>query len=143
MALAAGVPGHGWKAATIDATGWRALGGLLLAPLAAPLMHVSRWRRRLWPFFQHSFRVAEAPIPALMTEWHKFVLNWSADSVVFVVDGEEVLHSRFGQAGPLGFVGWLDNQWMIVRPTGRLGHGTLTLSMPQWMEIAELSVVNG
>ena len=142
LALATGVPGFGWKAATINAMGWRAVRGLFLAPFVAPVMRIQRARQWLWPFFQRAFHVAEAPITAEMTKWHNFVLDWGSNSVKFVINDSEVLCSRLGPAGPLGFVAWLDNQWMIVRPTGQIGYGTVSLAAPQWMEIAELRLAN-
>jgi hypothetical protein len=45
--------------------------------------------------------------------------------------------------GPLGFVMWLDNQYMVVTPWGRLGWGLLDEPGCQWMEVDWLAVEPG
>ena len=47
-------PGHGWKAATIDALRPAAFLLAPLAPLAVPLMNLPSLYRRLWPFIQRA-----------------------------------------------------------------------------------------
>ena len=79
IALAQGVPGYGWKAATIDA---QRLGFYCLiptAPIAIPLMFVDSIYRRLWPLAQRVIGVDEAEIAADMTQWHTYTLTWRFD----------------------------------------------------------------
>ena len=45
--------------------------------------------------------------------------------------------------GPLGFVLWLDNQYMVVTPWGKFGYGLLESPGQQWLEISELRIANG
>jgi hypothetical protein len=137
MRLATGTPGYGWKAAALDALQARGAMSLPLAALAAPAMHSSRLYRRLWPFFERSFGIAEQLLDASMTGWHDYALDWQPQAATFRVDGRVVLEAPSPQ-GPLGFVAWLDNQTMIVRPTGRLRHGLVAKSATQWMEISDL-----
>jgi len=140
MALALDVPGWGWKAACLDAHHGRALAALPLLALAAPLMHVEKWRRRLWPYFQRQLRAGEALAPVDMTAWHTYVLVWSTASCRFSVDGTTILTQPSSPGGPLGLVVWLDNQYRVVRPTGRLCNGLVVRSETQWMEIGELTL---
>ncbi|MFL5802581.1 MAG: hypothetical protein ACJ8CR_12680, partial [Roseiflexaceae bacterium] len=78
LPLAMGVPGHGWKAACIDATQPAALAW---APLAPPVLLLNRrpWlARRIWPRVQRALRIAEAPIPASDAAWRTYTLEWRA-----------------------------------------------------------------
>jgi len=140
MKLDLQTPGHGWKAATID--GLRPI-ALLLAPLAPPavlLMNLHPLYRALWPPVQRALNVGEATVEAEMTEWHTYVIEWGVDRACFSVDGELVLENAPSPRGPLGFVTWLDNQYMVVTPWGRLGWGLLDVPGRQWMEIDWLAI---
>ena len=99
--------------------------------------------RRLWPWFERSFGIAEQRLDGVMagpiTEWHLYEIDWLPQQTTFLVDGRVVLRARPPQ-GPLGFVAWIDNQWMIVHPMGRLRHGLTAKSNHQWLEIGDLHV---
>ncbi len=143
MALAEGVPGRGWKAACIDATRPAALAWAPLAPLVLGLNHVPALRRRLWPRVQQALCIHEALLDLAMEEWHDYQMSWQAGGVTFVVDGKTVLQADDAPRGPMGFVAWVDNQYAIVTPRGRLGWGLLDVSAPQWMELSEWRIVQG
>ncbi|MBC7226164.1 MAG: hypothetical protein H5T61_02905 [Thermoflexales bacterium] len=139
MKLDLDVPGWGWKAATIDAGTPQALVWAPLAPLLVPLMNLRALYRRLWPPIQQALRVREALIRADMTEWHLYTLEWRGRAVRFEVDGEPVLEGAPSPRGPLGFVMWMDNQYMVATPWGRLGWGLLDVPGAQWMEVEEVT----
>ncbi|HEY1013479.1 MAG TPA: hypothetical protein VGE07_12290, partial [Herpetosiphonaceae bacterium] len=110
------------------------------APLALPLMW-QRWlRRALWPIGQWALGVREAPVRAPMAGWQDYRLEWRRESVVFYVNGDELLRSRFAPRGPLGLVLWIDNQYAIVTPGGRIGGGLLDAPGRQWLELRELRI---
>lgn len=138
MALAVDVPGRGWKAACIDARHGRGAAALPLALLAAPAMQSRRAHRRLWPYFSRAWRIGEALLPVAMTEWHTYVVEWEIACVRFFVDGRCILTHAPAPAGPLGLVVWLDNQYLVVRPTGRSGYGRVPRPAAQWMEVESL-----
>ncbi len=140
MALALDVPGFGWKAATIDALRRPFLALLPLAPIAVPLMNFRRIYRAAWPVAQRAINVSEAIVPAEMTGWHTYVIEWQARRVRFFVDKDLLLDCRTAPRGPLGFVMWLDNQFMLVTPWGRLQHGLLNAPGRQWMEVERLQI---
>ncbi len=140
MKLAADTPGLGWKAATIDAGRLPARLALLTAPLAIPLLNLAPIYRRLWPPVQRLFRIAEASLPAAMTEWHHYRLAWNTAEAVFTVDDREVLRCPFSPAGPLGLVIWLDNQYLVATPWGRFRYGLLDAPGSQWLELARVSI---
>jgi hypothetical protein len=132
--------GSGWKAATIDALRPAAL---LLAPLALPavlLMNVPALYRCLWPPIQRAVNVREGLVEADMTAWHTYVVEWGEDGTSFGVDGEFVLEDAPSPKGPLGFVMWLDNQYMVATPQGRFSWGLLDVPSRQWMEVDDLAI---
>ena len=139
MPLAECVPGHGWKAATIDTTTARAL---RWAPLALPVTLANQsaaLRRRLWPRVQRDLCIAEEPIAPPAEAWRSYTLEWRSDGARFAIDGATVLESERAPRGPLGFVAWLDNQWMVATPRGRFGWG-LSNAPVQWLEFAAIRI---
>jgi beta-glucanase (GH16 family) len=75
-----------------------------------------------------------------MTAWHTYVLEWGAERANFSVDGQPVLENAPSPGGPLGFVMWLDNQYMAVAPWGRFAWGLLDIPGRQWLEVEWLSI---
>ena len=139
MPLALGVPGHGWKAASIDATGLAALAWAPLAPLVVLANQVPALYRRVWPRVQRSLQIAEAQIPMLDTTWRTYGLEWRLDGARFSIDGRVVFTTDRAPRGPLGFVAWVDNQWMVATPRGRFGWG-LAGAPAEWMDLASVQI---
>jgi hypothetical protein len=140
MKLDLNTPGPGWKAATLDAWRWPFLALLPTAPLAVPLMNIGPLYRACWPIGQRAIGVSEALIAAGMTEWHTYSLDWQKKAAQFRVDGQLMLNCATAPAGPLGFVLWLDNQYMVVTPWGRFAHGLLNAPGEQWLEISQVEI---
>jgi hypothetical protein len=139
MKLDLRAPGHGWKAATIDALRWPFLLLLPGAPVAIPLMNVRPLYRALWPIAQRAIRVSEASLDVDMTAWHTYALEWGDRHARFRIDDRLVLGCDTPPRGPLGFVMWFDNQYAIVTPWGRAGYGLLDAPGRQWMEVDRLT----
>ncbi|MBN1643161.1 MAG: hypothetical protein JXA09_18150 [Anaerolineae bacterium] len=139
IALDRDVPGCGWKAATIDAARPRALRWAPLAPLLVPLMNLRAIYQALWPRIQRDLGICEASLDLDMTAWHDYRLDWDPDAVRFVVDGQTAAVCA-APCGPLGFVLWLDNQYLVITPWGRLRYGWLDAPGRQWMQVAQLSI---
>jgi hypothetical protein len=140
MKLALEAPGHGWKAATIDAL--RPI-ALPLAPVAVPavlLMNAPSLYRKLWPPLQRAINVRERSVDVDMTAWHTYTLEWGVEEACFCVDGGSILDRAPAPRGPLGFVAWLDNQYMVITPWGRFSWGLLDAPGRQWMEIDQLTM---
>jgi hypothetical protein len=137
LRLAVGTPGHGWKAAALDALTPGAAAALPLAALAAPLLRRPDFYRRLWPYFERRFGIAEAALDVAPAQWHTYTLTWEPHAATFAVDGAVVLMAP-SPRGPLGFVAWLDNQYLAVHPSGRIRWGLVAKSEQQWLEIAAL-----
>ncbi len=140
MALAKGVPGYGWKAATIDASRWPFLALAPCAPLGFLLMRIPALYRVLWPVGQRALGVAESALPVDMTTPHRYDLIWLPESVTFEVDGQTVLVSPCAPRGPLGFIAWMDNQYAVVTPQGRFGFGLIKTAERQWLALEEIDI---
>jgi hypothetical protein len=144
--LDAQAPGHGWKAATLDALRPVALLLAPLAPLAVPLMNVRPLYRALWPAIQRALNVRETLIAGDMTRWQTYVLEWGVESTRFSLGDRSkgrpttpVLDAP-SPRGPLGFVMWLDNQYMVATPWGQLRWGLLDVPGCQWMDVDKLAI---
>ena len=133
-------PGRGWFAATMDATGSSALVMLPLAPAALLLNQLGGLRRKIWPRIRRRLKISFAPIAHAMDDWHAYSISWMPDGCSFLIDGAPVLRTPHSPAGPLGFVCWVDNQYLIATNKGRLGWGTLPTMAAQKLEVDGLSI---
>jgi hypothetical protein len=144
MALAQGVAGSGWKAATFNAQ--RAPFYALL-PAALPgflLMRVPALYRRLWRIGQNAIGVREQALPLeLLADWHQYTLIRERERVVFLVDDAVVLESSYAlPQQPLGLIAWIDNQYAIITPQGRIGWGVIPIAAEQTLLIRDLELKN-
>ncbi len=144
MALAPGVPGWGWKAATLN-TG--RLPGLLLAPAALAAIALTRVPGLGRPVMAlaRKFAVAHEALltAAALDQWHHYQLDWQPGAAVFAVDGVERLRAPAPPTRPLGFVMWIDNQYAIASEAGRFGFGVQPLPEAQWLEIEDFRLERG
>ncbi|WP_097653283.1 family 16 glycosylhydrolase [Candidatus Chloroploca asiatica] len=138
IALASGVPGHGWKAASVDAGRPQGLALFPVALLAAPLMRIPLLYRGWWPPLQRSIGAHERLIRQPMTAWHTYTIEWGERTSRFLVDGRVILDEVPSPRGPMCFVAWLDNQYLVATPQGRLRWGLLDVPEAQWIEIDEV-----
>jgi len=141
MQLAQGVPGPGWKAATINTRRWQFLLLAPTAPLAVLLMRSPALYQRLWPIGQRAIGVSEVLLDsALMAEAHDYTLDWRGNGATFAVDGEIVHEAPVAPGGPLGFVAWIDNQFAVVTPQGHFRFGLVPLNTSQTLSIEQVSI---
>ena len=141
MALVPGVPGRGWKAATLN-TG--RLPGLVFAPAALAAVALTRLPglgRPTMALARRFMRAHETPLADVaLDEWHHYQLDWDGGEARFTVDGAERLRSPAPSAGPLGFVMWIDNQYAIASEAGQFGFGVRPVPDPQWLEVEEFDL---
>jgi len=138
-------PGRGWFAATLDSGAPRALALLPLAPATLLLNQFGPLRRRLWPAVRRRLGISAAPLaaarPAATPDtWRDYRLEWRPDGCCFLVDGAPVLTTTTSPRGPLGFVCWVDNQYLVLTPRGRFRSGYLPVASEQWLEVAEVTI---
>jgi hypothetical protein len=133
-------PGQGWFAATVDASRPQAVALAPLAPLVLLLNQSAALRQRIWPRLRQQLGVSFAPLAPPLDAWHNYELEWRPSGCTFAVDGEVVHATAHAPSGPLGLVIWIDNQYLVATPRGRLGWGVLPVPREQWLEISDLSV---
>ncbi len=143
MKLDLDTPGPGWKAATLDAARWPFLALLPTAPVAIPLMNIKRLYRTFWPIGQRAINVSEALLDVDLTAWHTYTIHWQQKTARFDVDGQNILTCETAPRGPLGFVMWVDNQYMAVTPWGHFKYGLLETPAKQWLELSRLEITAG
>ncbi len=132
--------GRGWFASTLDATRPRALAMAPFTPIVLLLNNLPAIRRLLWPRVQRNLQISFAPLTVNMTQWHSYQLDWQPDGCTFFVDDVRILQTPHSPRGPLGFVCWIDNQYMVATANGRFRFGTLPTATEQWLEIDQLSI---
>ena len=141
MRLAQGVPGPGWKAATLNAKRWQFLALAPAAPLGVLLMRVPVLYDRLWPLGQRAIGVSETMLDSqLLNQTHTYMLDWRCDGATFLVDGAVVHEAPVAPGGPLGFVAWVDNQFAVVTPQGQFRFGLLPLEAPQSLMVKQIEI---
>lgn len=140
LPLAQDGPGQGWFAATLDATTWRAIGLAPFAPVVLLLNQLGGLRRKIWPWVQRQLQISFQPIAERMAEWHDYQLVWRESGCDFLVDGRLIHQTPFSPRGPLGFVCWIDNQYLVATSNGRFRWGTLPVKSPQFLEVDNLHI---
>lgn len=140
MPLAMGVPGWGWKAAVIDCFRPAFYALLPTAPIGVLLMRSSFLYRRLWPIAQAAMNVDECIVGTSLTAWRTYEIEWLEKGVRFWVDDRLVFETRRSPRGPLGMVIWLDNQSMVVTPTGRFRSGLVPSHQDELLEVENLEI---
>jgi len=141
MALVPGVPGHGWKASSLDTP---TIPSLLLAPIAAgavALAQVPCLRHWVMRVALRAINADECLLDLDLREWHLYSITWLPEGASFEVDRETVLNVSTPPSGPLGFVAWIDNQYAVASPDGGFRFGILPTEKEQWLEIADLSLM--
>lgn len=143
LELVPGVPGQGWKAASLCS---RPVPPLLLAPLAASAVVAGRvpsLRRIVFSRAKRFYRAAETRLPADPCSWHHYEIDWELDSAEFRVDDRLVLSTPCTPVPPLGLILWIDNQYAVASPRKGFGFGVLAVDSDQWLEITDLEVEDG
>ncbi len=142
MQLDVHTAGAGWKVATIDTLTPAAPLLLTMAPVVVPLMNIPPLFPVIWQPIQRVLRIRETPVPptVAMTDWHIYTLEWGVTTTRFLVDGKPILEHAPSPRGQLCFVLWIDNQYLVVQPWGRLRWGLLETGEHQWVEVDWLSI---
>ncbi|HEX2621499.1 MAG TPA: family 16 glycosylhydrolase [Phototrophicaceae bacterium] len=141
IALAKGVPGYGWKAATFDATRWQFLTLLPTAPIGFLLMRIPKLYNLLWSIGQQAIGVHEQLLNHdLLKSSHRYTIEWLPDEIRFLVDDQLVHCVRLTIKGKLGFIAWVDNQYAIVTPQGHFGAGLMDHTGEQILMLNQIEI---
>jgi hypothetical protein len=103
---------------------------LLLIPLAA------RWLRRL---ASSLIQQDAARLDVVVTQQHRYRLEWLPEGVRFYVDGALLFESLLTPRGRLGLVIWMDNQYAAFTPQGHLRFGLMP-NEPAQMLITKIEI---
>lgn len=133
-------PGYGWFAATLDTSAWQALSLLPASPLLLLLNQFPVIHRRLWPWMQHHMQITAVSLPINMTDWHTYRLNWQANGSQFWVDDTHLQTTPHTPKGPLGFVCWIDNQYLVAKANGRFRWGTISTQQTQTLHLKTIRI---
>ncbi len=133
-------PGHGWKASTLalntrSAWAWAPAAPFVFLNARFPSLHA-----HLWPRIQRALRVAERDLGTPDPEWRDYCIEWQTDHIRFLIDGTSVLEHDQAPTGPLGFVAWIDTQWMVATPRGEFGWGLLDVPEAQYIDIRQIQI---
>lgn len=132
--------GNGWVAATVNATGWRALRWAPFTPFVLLLNHLPAFKKRIWPKVLHDLGIGARPLSTDLIQWHRYALEWHQGGCKFWIDDGLVLETNSAPKGPLGFVCWVDNQYMVATGNGRFGWGVVPTFSEQLLEIKEIQL---
>jgi hypothetical protein len=140
LSLGGNSPGAGWLAMTMRS---KQIPSALLALPLLPAWLATRIRA-LRPILFHTARklvaVKAQPVGGELGAWHRYVLDWQLERVEFYVDDQLVLTSKLVPHAPLGFVAWIDNQYLCASPLAGLRFGVLLTGDEQWLELEGLSI---
>ena len=140
LPLAKNSLGRGWFVSTICVSNGKGISLIPAAPIILLLNQFQSVRNQLWPKIRQYLGISFNPIHYSLNQWHHYDLHWHRDSCEFRVDDQLIGQTIFSPQGPLGFVCWIDNQYMVARPTGRVRMGNLALAESQWMEVDSLKI---
>ncbi len=135
MALVEGVPGWGWKAATLNSGQPHPLWFVPAAGLAAALTRVPGLGAPILALARRQVRASERVLTTDVRDWHTYRFEWLAEQVTFWVDEAPVLVAPHPPAAPLGLVLWMDNQFAVASRAGEFRFGVTPVPEPQWLEI--------
>jgi len=138
--LVPGVPGNGWKAASLQTPN---LHPITLAPVAGMAMALSNLpvlRKLMHRIITRIAKSSEAMLSHPINEWHTYAIEWTAAGARFFVDGALALQTDQPPAGPLGFVTWIDNQYAVFSSSRGLRFGTLPTSNKQQLEVRNIII---
>ena len=140
LSLGGESPAAGWLAMTmrsihvpIGVVGLPILTSWVLAKVSSVRGVLLRAARRI-------VHVDSAAIRASTDDWHAYSLAWLPDRIMFRVDDELVLSSTVLPHAPLGFVAWIDNQYLCASPAAGLKFGVLPTTSPQALDIKSIAI---
>jgi hypothetical protein len=140
LSFQSGMPGHGWKAMSMEAI---FIPSIILAPLAGASLALTYIPFLRSPIIRAMLRCvssAEQILDLNLTQWHQYELIWRKQDVRFKINGQEVFSSMISPRGPLGFVAWIDNQYAIVSPTEGIRFGNIPTQEDQWLQLSDVQI---
>ncbi len=139
LALVPDMPAYGWKAQVVHTQRWGAVAAGIPTLATVAWARMSGDQRAAARWVQRLSGTHEAMLAADLAAWHDYRLDWTHDAARFFVDDVAVCHVPQPPHGPLAFVAWIDNQYIVVTPRAELRSGVLATG-PQWLEMADVTI---
>ncbi len=133
------LPANGMMAAVFSAPVIPSIFSLAALPFA-PLVFLPASARLLRRFAAGIVKEASSQIVMDWTTWHHFELEANSLRIIFRIDNEVCMETPIIPHGSLGFVCWIDNQFIALQPDGIFRYGALQSEMPVWLEITDLII---
>jgi hypothetical protein len=134
--------GNYWRAMSLDAHHFKFFSILPLLSLSFPLFNITKFREWMWPKVRKLFKGEEKIIKTNQFDWHKYEIQWEKDYVTFSIDNKQLYRTEYSPKGPLGLVIWMDNQYLKIKPTGKIAFGSIQQQNSQKMLIKNLKIEN-
>ena len=99
-------------------------------------------RRPIMRTARRAFKASERLLEIPLHDWHRYEIRWEPLCAQFLVDGNLALEATNPPQGPLGFVAWIDNQYLIASPEGGFRFGTMPISERQWLDLSNIRVTS-
>jgi hypothetical protein len=133
------LPGNGNLSATFRSTGWQPR-ILLAALLSVPSLLSSQACRSLRKVCQNFVLQSGSHTALDPTSWHNYLIRWTKNGVRFEIDDQAVYLTTTTPLEPLGFVLWVDNQYLSVSPDKPVSFGSLANPQPVCLQVQKLSI---
>ena len=132
----------GLRAFQVNAWSASFLKHILLWLLRGPFWNVNKWREKWLPKLCSDIELCEYFLSLDLREWQKFEIVWTKSEVIFKVNGLEVQNAPCSIRSRLGFVIWMDNQYLYFDPWKKIKWGSCAIENKQSLHIRNLSMVN-
>jgi hypothetical protein len=133
------LPAYGNLSATFRSSGWQPR-ILLTALLSLPSLLSPRFCRLLRKVSQNFILQSSTHTTLDVTTWHHYRIRWTENHVGFEIDKQGVYETTIVPFGPLGFVLWVDNQYLSVSPEKPVSFGSLANPKAVCLEVQNLSI---
>jgi len=133
------LPANGNLSATFRSSGLQP-SIILAALLSLPSLLSARFCRLVRKASQKFILQSGTHTAFDVTAWHEYLIRWEARNVIFTIDGQSVYKTDISPVGPLGFVLWVDNQYLSVSPERPVSFGSLANPRSVCLEVQNISI---
>ena len=131
------LPANGMLAAVFSAPLIPSIFSLAALPFA-PLLFLTPTARMLRRWATSIVKEDSSQIELDWTTWHQFELEAELHRILFRVDGDVCMETKIIPRGRLGFVCWIDNQFLALDPDEKFRFGALQSDTTICLEITDL-----
>ena len=140
LSLRDDLPASGFHVKTFCSPRMPSLASIAALPLA-PLLFWPAAARALRKLARRIVREDGKDINLDVREWHSYQMVWRKGDVCFEVDNQLVFQTEISPVSKMGIVIWIDNQYFRFDSQGKIGFGTIKISVEQRLEIRNFSIM--